>query len=389
MLFYEDIGVVSKGRLKAIERQRMGISFKKLVSDEIEALIPYPPGKPIEEVERELGIKNSIKLASNENPLGPSPKAVDAVARALKNLHRYPDGGCFYLKEKLARHLKVGPENLIIGNGSNEIIELIIRAFLRPGDEAVMGNPSFAVYPLVVPAAGGKSILVPLKNLTHDLDAMFDAITEKTKLVFIANPNNPTGTMNTKAQLDKFYSRLRDDIILVLDEAYYEFVTDKDFPDSLDYLNGGKNIVILRTFSKIYGLAGLRVGYGIAPEKLNFYMNKVRQPFNVNSIAQIAAMAALDDEGHLRKSQKNNIEGLDFLFNEVKAIGFECVPTQANFFLIKVGKGKEVYEGLLRQGVIVRPMQSYGLGEYIRVTVGLPEENKRFVEALKKIGDRK
>ncbi|MBI5328435.1 MAG: histidinol-phosphate transaminase [Deltaproteobacteria bacterium] len=367
----------------------MVVSVKKLVSDEIEALVPYPPGKPMEELERELGIKNSIKLASNENPLGPSPKAVDAVSKALKNLHRYPDGGCFYLKEKLAQHLKVRPENLIIGNGSNEIIELIIRTFLRPGDEAVMGNPSFAVYPLVVPAAGGKSILVPLKNLTHDLDAMFNAITEKTKLVFIANPNNPTGTMNTKAQVDKFISRLRDDgIIIVLDEAYYEFVTDKDFPDSLDYLNSGKNLVILRTFSKIYGLAGLRIGYGIAPEKLNFYMNKVRQPFNVNSLAQIAAMAALDDNEHLKKSHKNNKDGLEYLFNEVKAMGFEYIPTQANFFLIKVGKGKEIYDALLRQGVIVRPMGSYGLGEYIRVTVGLPEENKRFVKALKKTVNR-
>ncbi len=361
----------------------MAVSMKKLVSDEIEALVPYPPGKPIEEVERELGIKGSIKLASNENPLGPSPKAVEAVAKALNNLHRYPDGGCYYLKEKLARRLKVKPENLIIGNGSNEIIELIIRTFLRSGDEAVMGNPSFAVYPLVVPAAGGKSVLVPLKNLTHDLDAMFDAITEKTKLVFIANPNNPTGTMNTKAQLDKFISRLPSDIILILDEAYYEFVTDKDFPNSLDYLNSGKNVVILRTFSKIYGLAGLRIGYGIAPENLNVYMNKVRQPFNVNSLAQIAAMAALDDEEHLKMSQKNNREGLEYLFRELKSMGFECVPTQANFFLIKVGKGKEVYDALLRQGVIVRPMGSYGLGEYLRVTVGLPEENKRFVETLR------
>ena len=367
----------------------MGISLKKLVSDEIEALIPYPPGKPIEEVERELGIKNSIKLASNENPLGPSPKAVDAVSRALKNLHRYPDGGCFYLKEKLAKHLKVKPENLMIGNGSNEIIELVIRTFLKPGEEAIMGNPSFAVYPLAVPAAGGKAVLVPLKNLTHDLDAMADAITGRTKIIFIANPNNPTGTIVTKAQLKRFMGRLPDGVILVLDEAYYEFVTDPEFPKSLDYLREGRNVVILRTFSKIYGLAGLRIGYGVAPERLVFYMNKVRQPFNVNSLAQVAAMAALEDEEHLKRSQKNNIDGLDFLFNEVKAMGFDGVPTQANFFLVKVGKGKEVYDVLLRQGVIVRPMSSYGLDEYIRVTVGLPEENKRFVGALKKIGDRK
>lgn len=362
---------------------------KKLVSDEIEAIVPYPPGKPMEELERELGIKHSIKLASNENPLGPSAKAVEAVSKALKNLHRYPDGGCYYLKEKLSQHLKVKPANLIIGNGSNEIIELLIRTFLRPGDEVVMGDPCFAVYPLVVPAAGGKAVLVPLKNLTHNLEAMFDAITEKTKLVFIANPNNPTGTMNTKAQLDSFYSKLPDDIILVMDEAYYEFVRDKNFPRSIDYLNGGKNVVILRTFSKIYGLAGLRVGYGIAPERLNLYMNKVRQPFNVNSLAQIAAMAALEDEEHLKRSQENNVEGLAYLFKELKTMGFECVPTQANFFLIKVGKGKEVYDALLKEGVIVRSMNSYGLGEYVRVTVGLPEENKRFVEALCKVSGRR
>lgn len=363
----------------------MAVSMKKLVSDEIEALIPYPPGKPIEEVERELGIKGSIKLASNENPLGPSPKAVDAVSKAIKNLHRYPDGGWHYLKEKLARHLNVKSENLIIGNGSNEIIELVVRTFLRQGQEAVMGNPSFAVYPLVVPAAGGRNVLVPLKNLTHDLDAMFDAITENTKIVFIANPNNPTGTMNTKAELDRFYKKLPEHVILVLDEAYYEFVTNKDFPNSLDYLKGGKNIVVLRTFSKIYGLAGLRIGYGIASERLVFYMNKVRQPFNVNSLAQVAAMAALDDDEHLKKSQKNNQDGIKYLFSELSAMGLECVPTQANFFLVKVGNGKKAYDDLLKQGVIVRPMASYGLGEYIRVTVGLPEENKRFVDAVKKV----
>lgn len=358
---------------------------KKLVSDEIEALVPYPPGKPIEEVERELGIRNSIKLASNENPFGPSPKAVEAIAGAVKNLHRYPDGGCFYLKERLAKRIGVKPENLIIGNGSNEIIELVIRTFLRPGEEAVMGNPSFAVYPLAVPAAGGKKIEVPLKNLTHDLDAMADAITNRTRIVFIANPNNPTGTIVTKIQLKRFMDRLPEGVILVLDEAYYEFVTDPEFPKSLGYFREGRNVVILRTFSKIYGLAGLRIGYGVAPEKLVFYMNKVRQPFNVNSLAQIAAMAAIEDEEHLKRSQKNNMDGLNYFFREMKAMGLEYVHTQANFLLIKVGKGKEVYDALLKQGVIVRPMASYGLGEYIRVTVGKPEENKRFVEAIKKV----
>jgi len=378
MYLYEGSGVLSKGEV-------MGITLKKLVSDEIESLTPYPPGKPIEEVEREYGIRGSIKLASNENPLGPSPKAVEAITRAIKNLHRYPDGGCYYLKERLAGFLKVKPENLIIGNGSNEIIELVVKTFLRSGEEAVMANPSFAVYPLVVQVAGGKAIQVPLRDLTHDLEAMASAITTKTRLVFIANPNNPTGTIVTRAQMGRFFERLPEGVITVIDEAYFEYVTSPDFPHSMDYLGGGLNVVILRTFSKIYGLAGLRIGYGIAPEPLVFYMNKVRQPFNVNTLAQIGAMAALEDKGHVERSRENNIKGLGYLFDRLKAMGLECVPTQANFFLLKVGDGQKVYEGLLRQGVIVRPVASYGLEEYIRVTVGLPEENKRFIKVLGKV----
>lgn len=363
----------------------MDTMLKIPVSDEIETLIPYLPGKPIEEVEREYGIKGSIKLASNENPLGPSPKAVEAIARAINNIHRYPDGGCYYLKGHLAGFLKVKPENLIIGNGSNEIIELVVRTFLRPGEEAVMANPSFAVYPLVVQAGGGKAIQVPLKDLTHDLDGMADAIMPKTRIVFIANPNNPTGTIVTRAQMDRFFERLPGGVITVIDEAYFEYVTSQDFPHSMDYLEGGLNVVILRTFSKIYGLAGLRIGYGIAPEPIVSYMNKVRQPFNVNTLAQIGAMAALEDKEHIERSRENNIRGLKYLFDGLNAMGLECVSTQANFFLVKVGDGQKVYEGLLRQGVIVRPMKGYGLEGYIRVTVGLPEENRRFVEALRKV----
>ncbi len=358
--------------------------MKISVSKEISSLVPYPPGKPIEELERELGIKGSIKLASNENPFGPSKKAVEAVAAALSNLHRYPDGSCFYLRERLSSHLGVAPETLIIGNGSNEIIELAIKAYLRPGDEAVMADPSFAVYPIAVSASAGRAVRVPLKGFRHDLDAMAAAVGPKTRLVFIANPNNPTGTIVSDDELSRFLMAMPDDVIVCVDEAYYEFAQDPAFPKTLEHVKRrAKAVLLLRTFSKVYGLAGLRVGYGVAHASLVDYMNRVRQPFNVNSLAQAAALAALDDRGHLERTVRNNIQGLDYLLGELKAMGLECVPTEANFFLVKTGEGKKVYDALLKKGVIVRPMDSYGLGEYIRVTVGLPEENRRFVSSLK------
>jgi len=361
----------------------MTLSIKKLIPEEIAALVPYPPGKPIEEVEREYGIEGSIKLASNENPLGPSPKGVAAIAGGLQNLHRYPDGSGYYLKRKLSKQLGVEPETIILGNGSNEIIEFAIRTFLSPGDEVVMANPSFAVYPIVVKATRGRAVEVPLKGLTHDLDAMLKAVTGKTRLIFIANPNNPTGTIVTSGALNSFIDSLPDNIVVVIDEAYREYVTDAGYPDALRYVGGDKPVVVLRTFSKIYGLAGLRIGYGVADREVVSYMERVRQPFNVNSLAHIAAMAALDDETHLEKSRENNREGMAHLFAEISNMGFECVPSQANFFLIKVGRGRDVYDGLLRRGVIVRPMESYNLPEYIRVTVGLQEENRRFLETFR------
>lgn len=356
--------------------------LKLTVSKNISSLVPYPPGKPIEELERELGIKGSIKLASNENPLGPSKKAVEAVAAALSNLHRYPDGSCYYLKEKLSAFLGVPPETLIFGNGSNEIIELLVRAFLKPGDEAVMADPSFAVYPIVIKTVGAKGRLVPLKAMRHDLKAMAKAVTKKTRIVFIANPNNPTGTMVTEKEFGRFLKEVPEDVILCVDEAYREFVRSPEFPDTLGHIRDGRPILCLRTFSKIYGLAGLRIGYGVAHPQMVDYMNRVRQPFNVNSLAQVAAIAALGDGAHLERTRANNAEGLKYLFKEVRSLGFECVDTEANFFLIKVNDGKKVYNALLRKGVIVRPMASYNLPEYIRVTVGLPEENERFVKAF-------
>ena len=357
--------------------------MKIRVSENIASLVPYPPGKPIEELERELGISGSIKLASNENPLGPSKKALEAIQGSLERLNRYPDGACYYLKEKLSSRLGIEPGMIIVGNGSNEIIELLVRTFMAPGDEAVMADPSFAVYPLVVKAAGCVSRKVALKDLTHDLDAMLGSVGEKTRMVFIANPNNPTGTVVTARQFARFMEKAPEDVIVCVDEAYREYVRSTEFPDTLRYVKEGKRpVVMLRTFSKIYGLAGLRIGYGAANAKLIDYMGRVRQPFNVNSLAQAAALAALDDTEHLERSIRNNNEGLEYLFKEVSVLGYECVPTEANFFLVRVGDGRAAYEALLRKGVIVRPMASYGLGEYIRVTVGLPEENRRFVEAF-------
>ena len=382
------ISFISNGggvSLPVTDERDMKERVKKLVSPEIASLVPYPPGKPIEEVERELGIEGSIKLASNENPLGPSPKAVAALAGGIANLHRYPDGSGYYLKQRLARHLGVEPEMILLGNGSNEIIEFVIRTFVSPGDEVVMAQPSFAVYPIVVKATRGSAVEVPLKGLTHDLDAMLAAVTEKTKVLFVANPNNPTGTVVKGEALDRLIKGVPDGVVVVIDEAYREYVTGDGFPDSLAYVRGGKLVVVLRTFSKIYGLAGLRVGYGIADREVVSYLERVRQPFNVNSLAQVAALAALDDSEHLEKSRENNRQGMEFLFKEIGALGMECVPSEANFFLVQVGRGREVYEGLLRKGVIVRPMESYGLPDYIRVTVGLPEENRRFLETFKAV----
>lgn len=359
--------------------------LKLHVAKNIASLVPYPPGKPIEELEREQGIRGSIKLASNENPLGPSKKAVEAVAEALHNLHRYPDGSCYYLKERLAAFLKMPSETLIFGNGSNEIIELLVKAYLKKGDEAVMGEPSFAVYPIAVKAVGARPIAVPLKGFTHDLGAMSRAITKKTRIVFIANPNNPTGTIVGAGEFDRFMQELPEGVIVCVDEAYREFVRNSDFPDAMGYVKDNRPVVVLRTFSKIYGLAGLRIGYGAAPAEMIDYMNRVRQPFNVNTLAQAAALAALDDHEHLERTLANNRAGLEYLFKELGALGCECVPTEANFFLIKVGDGKKVYDGLLRKGVIVRPMASYGLPEYIRVTVGLPKEQERFVRAFAEV----
>jgi histidinol-phosphate aminotransferase len=351
-------------------------------------LIPYAPGKPIEEVERELGIAGSVKLASNENPLGPSPKALQAIQARLGDLHLYPDGDCFYLKQHLAAKLGVTPERLIFGNGSNEIIELAARTFMRPDDEAVMARQAFIVYKLLVQSLGGVAREVALRDFTHDLEAIGAAISPRTRIVFLANPNNPTGTIYRRAAWESFLERVPDHVLVIADEAYFEYVDDADYPDSLLSQDRGKTILSLRTFSKVYGLAALRIGYGIAPVEVIGLMQRVRQPFNVNSVAQWAARAALDDDEHVRRSRDVNRRGLDFLAREFDRLGLRHVPSHANFILVHVGDAGRVYQRLLAQGVIVRPVAVYEFPEYVRVTVGTMAENRRFSEALEKAINR-
>lgn len=352
------------------------------ISPDIAGITPYSPGKPIEEVERELGLTGSIKLASNENPRGPSPKALAVLNEAAKTLHRYPDGGGHYLRLALADHWKVAPDQIILGNGSDEVITLLTRAFLEAGDEAILADPSFVVYKIDVAAAHARPVPVPLKDFRHDLPAMAKAVTPKTRLMFVCNPNNPTGTYVTAAEVSAFMEAVPPDVIVVFDEAYYEYVTATDYPDTLSMLKGGRNVVLLRTFSKIYGLAGLRIGYGLTTPEIVRHLNRIRPPFNTNSLAQKAALAALSDEEHVRESRRVNTEGMASLAERLKALGLRVVPSQANFLYFDVKRdGKAVFEALLRQGVIVRHLG----GTFLRVTVGLPQENDRFIAALQAV----
>lgn len=355
------------------------------VPEYIRSLIPYEPGKPIEEVEREYGISGSLKLASNENPLGPSPRALAVLRERLPELHLYPDGDCFYLKRALAQKLGVQPDRLIFGNGSNEIIELAARTFMRPGDEAVMAEQAFVVYELIVQAVGGKRKTVPLKNFTHDLAAIADAVTPQTRLVFLANPNNPTGTIYRRREWQAFLERISPDVLVIVDEAYFEYVEEADYPNSLDYHARHPAILTLRTFSKLYGLAGLRIGYGIGAKSVIALMQRVRQPFNVNAPAQWAALAALDDTEHVQRSLGVNQQGVKYLQTEFARLGLSYVPSQANFILVRVGNGPEVFQRLLQQGVIVRPMVGYKFPEHVRVTVGTMAQNQKLIGALERL----
>nr|HDN00061.1 histidinol-phosphate transaminase [Deltaproteobacteria bacterium] len=349
-------------------------------------LIPYPPGKPLEELEREYGIKNAIKLASNENLLGPSSKAREAISNAVSSLHRYPDGSGYYLKGKLADMLGISSEEIVLGNGSNELIDFLIRVFIRPGYEAISSNPSFLVYYKMVQAAGGINVVLPLSDYHHDLENIASAVTPKTRLIFLDNPNNPTGTIIHHKDFDAFLKDLPDHLLIVLDEAYIEFVKAEHTIKAVECMKLDKRVVALRTFSKAYGLAGLRVGYGVMDKEVAQYLERVRQPFNVNTLAQIGAVAALDDHQHLKKTVDAVWQGINFLTEKLEKLGCRVMPSEANFVLVDIGTNAEtVYEKMLREGVIVRAMTAYGLPNHIRITVGLPEENIRCIESLNKV----
>ena len=356
-----------------------------LVSEGVKKITPYVPGKPLEELEQEYGIVGAIKMASNENPLGPSPKALEAIKNYLPSIHRYPDADCRLLKEKISKKIGVPQECILPANGSNEIIELSLKAFLKPGYEVIIPEPTFSLYAKFTQAIDGIPIRVPLKNFGIDLKAIKAKISPKTKIIFINNPNNPTGTIIKKEEFEDFLRSTSEETIIVLDEAYGEFVNDPDSPQGKNYLEGPRWIITLRTFSKAYGLAGLRIGYGLASKELTKYLNKIRQPFNVNSLAQVAACAALEDNEHLYKTLQIVSNGLKFLYQELEKLEIEYIPSQSNFLMIRVGENcSQIYEAMLREGVIVRPLSSFGYPEYIRVTVGTQQENKRFIDTFKK-----
>jgi histidinol-phosphate aminotransferase len=358
--------------------------LSSLAPDYVRGIARYLPGKPVAELAREFGLdeRDIVKLASNENPRGPSPAVRAAIAAAVDDLSRYPDGNGFALKAALSARHRVSPEQIVLGNGSNDILELVTQAFLRRGDQTVYSAHAFAVYPLATQARGAAGIEVPAKDLGHDLTAMRSAITPATRIVFIANPNNPTGTWIAPDALRAFIAAVRDDVLIVLDEAYNEYLDSAKHAPSAEWVGLYPNLVVSRTFSKAYGLAALRVGYGIMDPNVADMLNRVRQPFNVNALAQVAALAALADTCYVDESRAINREGMRQLEDGVRALGLSFVPSHANFLLVRVGDAATLYQRLLQRGVIVRPVANYGLPEFLRVTVGLPAENQRFLDAV-------
>jgi histidinol-phosphate aminotransferase len=352
------------------------------VHPDIAKLVPYSPGKPLDELERELGIRGAVKLASNENPLGPSPKALAALDEGKETVHLYPDGGAHDLTRALADRWKVSGNHVVVGNGSDEIISLLVKTFVSPGEEAVMADHTFVMYKLAVTGGHGVCVEVPLKDWRHDLPAMARAVTGRTRVVFVCNPNNPTGTMVTRDEVREFMAAVPDDVIVVFDEAYYEYVRDPHYPDTLDYVRQNRPVVVLRTFSKIYGLAGLRIGYGITTPEIVEYLHRVRNPFNANTLAQFAARAALGDERHVAASRALNEAEMASVDNGLRALGLAPLPSQANFLFFDTHRnGRDVFDRLLREGIIVRHLG----GSMLRVTIGRPEENRRFLKALSNV----
>jgi histidinol-phosphate aminotransferase len=346
---------------------------------------PYPPGKPIEEVERELG-RRAIKLASNENPLGPSPKAQEAICRFVDRLHYYPDGSGYYLREKIAGIQGLSMDEVILGAGSTDLIELVAKTLLTAGDEAITSESAFYMYRLAIEDMGAGFVQVPMRDMTFDLPALAHAISQRTKVVYLANPNNPTGTMFTAEELDRFLDAIPPRVLVVLDEAYYEYVQSPDYSHSVDYVRAGRNILVLRTFSKVHGLAGLRLGYGMGHRELIECLHRIRSPFNASSVAQVGALAALDDHEHVARSVESNRKGMKFLTEELTLQGVRYTPSCGNFLLVDTGRDcEEDFLRLLHEGVIVRPMKLYGFPTSFRVTVGTPEENQIFLEALHRV----
>ena len=359
------------------------MNYSELAPPYIRAIAPYQPGKPISELERELGISNIVKLASNENPLGCSPRATAAMQEAIKTIALYPDGNGFALKDALAKRYGVTHEQVVLGNGSNDLLELAVRAFLTVGDKAVYSAHAFAVYPLATQAVGSKGISVPAINYGHDLKAMLKAaVGKKAKLVFVANPNNPTGTFVYGDALYEFLQALPENILVVLDEAYNEYLPEACRYDSVSWLKEFPNLVISRTFSKAYGLAGLRVGYALCNAQVADMMNRVRQPFNVNSLAQAAAVAALKDTDFVRRTFELNLRGMKRIVDVLTRLGLGHIPSYGNFISFKTGDAERIYRRLLEQGVIVRPVASYEMPDYLRVSIGLESENEKFLSAL-------
>jgi histidinol-phosphate aminotransferase len=359
--------------------------MKELARKNILGLSPYIAGKPIEETRRQLGLREVIKLASNENPFGPSPKALNAIKSALKGLNRYPDSNGFYLKRRLAKFFNLEPTNFVLGNGSDELIDIIIKTFVDADENIVTADVTFLEYEIIASVMGCRVKKAPLKYFKYDLDAIRKLIDPKTKVVFISNPNNPTGTYVTRYELEPFVKELPDDVILVIDEAYDTFIDVDDFPVTMKYIKN-KPVIILKTYSKAYGLAGLRIGYAITSPELAAFMEKARQPFNTNMLAQAAALAALDDKKFLQKTRKLILEGKAFIYDSLNKLGVSYVPSVANFILVDVGRdGVDVFNRMLNRGVIVRDMKQYGLKNFIRVTVGTKKENERFIKVLKKV----
>ena len=357
-----------------------------LIRPNVLELEPYSPGKPIEEVKRELGLTDVVKLASNENPLGPSPRAIEAAMRAMQSANLYPDGGCFELKQAVAKHVGMPSECLLFGNGSDELIHYIGLTFLNPGDEVITGHPSFVRYEAAAKLNNARLHLVPLREHRFDLPAILERVNERTKIIFIANPNNPTGTIVTADEVEVFMNALPEHVVVVWDQAYQEYVSRADYPNTLRYVREGRAVIILRTFSKAYALAGLRVGYAIARPDIIDAMNRVREPFNVNSVAQAAALAALHDQEHLRRAVELNRQGLEYLYRHFERLGLSYVRSEANCVMVDLGRDSQpVFQALLRKGVIVRTGHIFGLPTYLRITTGKPEENERFICALEEV----